>query len=1126
MLSCGSVVVVVFFTWHIAIVYAHRQMPLPNWSITKASAEIVHALSRDTIERPLTCIHRIVENAANPLPNASLTLIDATSYPATVPGTVLSNLVENRAFDDLLWEDTPERDLYYKDNLSRVPDVNQTGRAYYTYVWQPRVTQNRATQNRAGSQLHQPHTIRPDRDTVLENAALSHTQDGPTHRTWLFLRGAGYISTVVWTDAEGTHHVIGSAEGMWSRNLYDVTGLELSRVAVVVEPPQHCGIVTSACALTTEKCGPRGGLLCAKNRTEPCGQGGDHQLARDAGAMQFAAGWDWAQGIPDRVTGLYDTASLLHTGYVLVRHATVDTLHLSGSSGIPVRKQQKRDEAEEAAECVSAVLQARVELVNTHPTLPITGTAEFVLDGTDGGLNVRHTVQVVVQPEETKRVRFGDGDVGGIHVGCVRLWWPHSLGTGPHLYQAHVSFTVDEPVEDKASPNARVSRTPYGTVRLRHGRAGLTTGPDEKQGASVAEVSDMEVFHVGIKTSEAYIDGHTKGRAFRINGHRVFLQGGNWIATDAMLRYSGDANRYEAEVRLHREAGLNLIRVWGGGLTERPEFYEACDRLGVLVMQEFWMTGDNNGRWAGSYSWPDNPSSYLHQAEDMIKMVRSHVSLLFWCFGNELWPETLNPSKDIASGLESLLSTLDPTRFYIQSSMDIGRNTTLPNSTADHNDSYALTPKDGPYHFLEPECYYREHNPGLDPVDGEPLYISFNPEIGATAIPYKMRDMVSMLGQESAEVYPDATDESSDRMWDYHKYESANALQRDSNATRSTVYVYGPPDDTTEWLAQAYLAQIKQYQSMVEGFGSKMFLDRARGGKSAMLVWKTQSPWPALRGFLYTHRTLAVTGMWAGIRAGMVNWDGIHPQLNLHTMRVEAVNRGLRNYTTKLRAEIDFFDFSGEPVANSEGDKLELSIDSGVLAMSVAASAETIVWPTQRHDETLFVRVRLCAESDMVLDERVPTYPAPLCSSHTTIQPESKTPVAAQPASWYWLRRDRYSQVGQWSHNYTDLGEWRKDKRSHTSLTCTAYLHSDCLSIHLVLAVTKNVLFAPYVEALDAGGKVVPLVPNSYMPMVVLPKTTVEVDFGSVSNDVHHTLQTISTLEVTMWAGEPCVIRM
>ena len=41
---------------------------------------------------------------------------------------------------------------------------------------------------------------------------------------------------------------------------------------------------------------------------------------------------------------------------------------------------------------------------------------------------------------------------------------------------------------------------------------------------------------------------------------------------------------------MHRDMGLNLIRVWGGGIAERPEFYDAADEMGVLVMQEFWMT--------------------------------------------------------------------------------------------------------------------------------------------------------------------------------------------------------------------------------------------------------------------------------------------------------------------------------------------------------------------------------------------------------------------------------------------------------------------------------------------------------------------------------------------------------
>ena len=65
-----------------------------------------------------------------------------------------------------------------------------------------------------------------------------------------------------------------------------------------------------------------------------------------------------------------------------------------------------------------------------------------------------------------------------------------------------------------------------------------------------------------------------------------------------MLRYTTDQDRYDAEVRMHSEMGLNLIRVWGGGITERPKFYEAADRYGLFVMQVG--AGDKGRkRWGG-----------------------------------------------------------------------------------------------------------------------------------------------------------------------------------------------------------------------------------------------------------------------------------------------------------------------------------------------------------------------------------------------------------------------------------------------------------------------------------------------------------------------------------------------
>ena len=86
------------------------------------------------------------------------------------------------------------------------------------------------------------------------------------------------------------------------------------------------------------------------------------------------------------------------------------------------------------------------------------------------------------------------------------------------------------------------------------------------------------------------------------------------------------------------------------------------------------MSGDNNGRWGGSYAYPSNRTSYLEQARDMILMVRSHPSLLFWGGGNELFPGGESPPEEIAMGLEELTNSLDSTRFFIMSSMDGGVN--------------------------------------------------------------------------------------------------------------------------------------------------------------------------------------------------------------------------------------------------------------------------------------------------------------------------------------------------------------------------------------------------------------------------------------------------------------------
>jgi len=75
-----------------------------------------------------------------------------------------------------------------------------------------------------------------------------------------------------------------------------------------------------------------------------------------------------------------------------------------------------------------------------------------------------------------------------------------------------------------------------------------------------------------------------------INGVPVFAKGGNWIPADSFpSRITKE--KYRQLLESVRDANMSMLRVWGGGIYERDDFYELCDEMGILVWQEFhvWM---------------------------------------------------------------------------------------------------------------------------------------------------------------------------------------------------------------------------------------------------------------------------------------------------------------------------------------------------------------------------------------------------------------------------------------------------------------------------------------------------------------------------------------------------------
>ena len=115
-----------------------------------------------------------------------------------------------------------------------------------------------------------------------------------------------------------------------------------------------------------------------------------------------------------------------------------------------------------------------------------------------------------------------------------------------------------------------------------------------------------------------------------LNNRRIFSQGSNFVNTEIFVGESSDEGIYDL-VKLAKEANMNILRVWGGAGMAKPAFYDACDKLGILVWQEFMLA-------CNDYSDdPDYMKVLKQETTSIILLLRSHVSLAFWCGGNELF---------------------------------------------------------------------------------------------------------------------------------------------------------------------------------------------------------------------------------------------------------------------------------------------------------------------------------------------------------------------------------------------------------------------------------------------------------------------------------------------------------
>jgi beta-mannosidase len=144
-------------------------------------------------------------------------------------------------------------------------------------------------------------------------------------------------------------------------------------------------------------------------------------------------------------------------------------------------------------------------------------------------------------------------------------------------------------------------------------------------------LADMQEKQIGLRTIELDTSDDRYGARFRfiINGVPIFAKGANWIPADSFITRvkSEDINFY---VENAKRANMNMLRVWGGGMYGGEEFYDACDRNGILVWQDFIFACS---------AYPLYDESFLDnvhgEVADNVRRIRHRASLALWCGNNE-----------------------------------------------------------------------------------------------------------------------------------------------------------------------------------------------------------------------------------------------------------------------------------------------------------------------------------------------------------------------------------------------------------------------------------------------------------------------------------------------------------
>ena len=429
--------------------------------------------------------------------------------------------------------------------------------------------------------------------------------------------------------------------------------------------------------------------------------------------------------------------------------------------------------------------------------------------------NVSFEKEVSLFRGEVRELIFTPEEFPQLIINNPRLWWPKNKGS-QELYD--ISFKVE--------------------------MSGKT--------------SDSIATRFGIREITSNTQTPDKSRTIYVNGKQIFIRGTNWTP-EAMLR-STDERMY-AEMRYTAQSGVNLIRIWGGGIAESDYFFQLCDELGILVWQEFWLTGDTKHVY--------DEALYLKNVESTVKRIRNHPSLAYYVSSNE---STEMP------GAKQLLVKLDGTRGYqMQSEVD-----------GVHDGS--------PYKQVNIMCHYEntasERGSRLD---------GFNPEYGAPCLPTVeiLREMM-----DEKDLWP-----INKEVWDYL---DGNGFHLMTSMYTDMTNEYGKSNSIDEFATKAQFLGAMNYRSIWEtwNYNKLNYGDRFCSG---LLFWYHNSPNPQVCSRMWDWSLEPTAALYATQNA----LQPLHPQFDYLKNTVSVANDYPKEFSN-YEVTADVYDLSAKKVFSKQ----------------------------------------------------------------------------------------------------------------------------------------------------------------------------------------------------------------